>query len=235
MNGKMLQNMLGTLSTPHLADACLRVGAQVRCAPAGLAALARGMRCAGRVLPACHAGSVDIFLEALERAGPGDVLVADNGGRLDEACIGDLVTLEAQKAGLGGIVVWGLHRDTDELLHIGLPFFSLGSIPTGPLRLDARAPECLERARVDSWALTVGDFAVCDSDGVIFLPETQLQEIVAAAASIRETERKQAERMRGGVSLRDQTHFGQYLAARGAAPTLGFREHLRRLGAAVEE
>lgn len=34
---------------------------------------------------------------------PGDVLVADNGGRLDEACVGDLVALEAQI--MGGQVV----------------------------------------------------------------------------------------------------------------------------------
>ncbi len=231
----MLHQLLRTFSTPHLADACLRVGTPVRCAPAGTTALARGMRCAGRVLPARHTGSVDVFLEAIERASPGDVLVADNAGRTDEACIGDLVTLEAQKAGLDGIVIWGLHRDTDELLQIGLPIFSLGAIPTGPLRLDPRAADCLERAWVASWILTVGDFAVCDSDGVIFLPEEQLQTIVAAAASIRETERKQAENMRGGRSLRDQTRFGQYLAARDVTPTLEFRTHLRGLGAAVEE
>ena len=46
-------------------------------------------------MPARHYGSVDVFLEALSSAGPGDVLVIDNGGRTDEACIGDLVALEA--------------------------------------------------------------------------------------------------------------------------------------------
>jgi 4-hydroxy-4-methyl-2-oxoglutarate aldolase len=83
--------------------------------PAGLLPLATGMRCVGPALPARHVGSVDVFCEALERSRPGDILVIDNAGRLDEACVGDLVTLEAQKADLRGIVVWGLHRDTDEL------------------------------------------------------------------------------------------------------------------------
>jgi 4-hydroxy-4-methyl-2-oxoglutarate aldolase len=59
-----------------------------------------------------HAGSIDVFLEALELARPGDVLVVDNGGREDESCVGDLVALEVQRAGLAGIVIWGLHRDT---------------------------------------------------------------------------------------------------------------------------
>src|SRR5690242_17120903 len=87
---------LGRLTTPHLADACLRAGAPVRCGPAGLGPIAPGMRCAGRVRPARHVGSVDVFLEALTGSGRGDVLVIDNAGRLDEACIGDLVALEAK-------------------------------------------------------------------------------------------------------------------------------------------
>lgn len=35
-----------------------------------------------------HAGSVDVFFEALQTARPGQVLCIDNGGRLDEGCIG---------------------------------------------------------------------------------------------------------------------------------------------------
>ncbi|HZM21166.1 MAG TPA: hypothetical protein VFC02_05450 [Anaerolineales bacterium] len=50
----------------------------------------------GRVLPARHYGSVDIFLETMGNSQPGDILVIDNGGRLDEGCIGDLTTLEAK-------------------------------------------------------------------------------------------------------------------------------------------
>lgn len=57
-------------------------------------------------MPARHHGSVDVFLEALRRAEQGDVLVIDNGGRSDEACIGDLAVLEAEAAGLAGLVAW---------------------------------------------------------------------------------------------------------------------------------
>jgi regulator of RNase E activity RraA len=32
-------------------------------------------------------------------------LVIDNGGRLDEGCIGDLIALEAENCGLAGIIL----------------------------------------------------------------------------------------------------------------------------------
>ncbi len=114
------------LTTAHLADGCLSARVPVRCAR--LQAVVPGSRLTGRVRPARHADSVDIFLEAFEHAEPGDVLVVDNGGRLDEACVGDLVVLEAQAAGLAGLVVWGLHRDTADIRAIGLPVFSLRDV-----------------------------------------------------------------------------------------------------------
>ena len=234
MNAKFSER-LASLSTPHLADGCLRVGVPVRCAPAGVTAVQRGMRCAGSALPVRHVGSVDVFLETLGHARRGDVLVVDNGGRLDEACVGDLITLEVQKAGLHGIVIWGLHRDTDELVSIGLPLFSLGTMATGPQRLDPRPADCMQSARVGHWNITQQDVVACDSDGVLFMPEDKLQEIMVAATDIRETERQQAEKMHTGVSLREQTRFAEYLSARAINPSVGFREHLRRLSRAIEE
>jgi len=53
------------------------------------------------------------------------------------------VALEVQAAGLEGIVIWGLHRDTADIRAIGLPVFSLGAIPTGPQRLDVRPEDAL--------------------------------------------------------------------------------------------
>ena len=94
------------LSTPLVADAALRRKIAFRIAPPGIKPVVPGTRIAGDALPAQHFGSVDVFLEAMQHSQPGNVLVIDNGGRMDEGCIGDLTALEAQVSGLAGIVVW---------------------------------------------------------------------------------------------------------------------------------
>jgi 4-hydroxy-4-methyl-2-oxoglutarate aldolase len=222
----MLEAFAG-LSTPLVADACVRCGVPLRAAPAGIRAVVTGQRVAGRVLPARHYGSVDVFLEALVRARADDVLVIDNGGRTDEACVGDLAVLEARAAGVAGLVVWGLHRDTSELAAIGLPVFSYGSCPAGPGRLDEREPGALATARFGEHLASSGD--------IVFVPAGQAGPVLAAARQIAEVERDQARRIREGQTLRQQTAFDDYLAQRAADPSYTFRQHLRRTGGAIEE
>jgi regulator of RNase E activity RraA len=223
------------ISTPLLADACVRDGVPLRPAPAGIGPVAAGQRLAGRALPARHYGSVDIFLEALHHADPGDVLVVDNGGRSDEACVGDLMALEAAAVGLAGLVVWGRHRDTPELVEIGLPVFTYGSYPPGPARLAEREPEALVSARVGAHQVTAGDVVFGDDDGVLFVPADRVEQVLATALQIQHTERDQARRIRAGETLRDQTDFAGYLRQRAADPAYTLRQHLRRVRGAIEE
>jgi regulator of RNase E activity RraA len=178
---------------------------------------------------------VDIFLEALEHASPGDVLVVDNGGRHDEACVGDLIVLEAQVAGLAGMIIWGLHRDTADIVAIGLPVFSLGALPTGPKRLDQRSPDALASARLGQWVVTADDLIFGDDDGVIAVPADRADQVMAIAGTIRTAEQGQASRINAGASLRAQLRFDDYLRRRGMSPGLSFRDHLRTVGGAIEE
>lgn len=134
----------------------------------------------------------------------GDVLVIDNGGRLNEACVGDLAVLEAGAAGLAGLTVWGLHRDSPELAEIGLPVFSYGSYPPGPLRLDEREPEALAAARFGPHLVSSDDVVFGDDDGVLFVPAGHAGhagQVLATAHRIWQVAREQARRIQVGPDI----------------------------------
>jgi 4-hydroxy-4-methyl-2-oxoglutarate aldolase len=232
---RLLASEFSNLSTPLIADACIRVKIPLRVAPPEIRPLVQGMRMAGRVLPARHRGSVDVFLEAMRHALPGDVLVVDNEGRSDESCVGDLTVLEARAWGLAGLVVRGYHRDTDELVRIGFPVFSYGSYPVGPRRLDPRTPTDLSSAQWDDFAVDSNDLVFADNDGVLFVPSNTIEKVLEAARTIWRVERQQAETVRAGKRLSEQLDFDSYLAKRDSDPSYTLRKHLRERGGAVEE
>ena len=222
------------LSTPLVADACLRLSLPLRLAPPGIRPVVPGSKLAGRVTPVRHFGSVDVFLEAIDASSAGDVLVIDNAGRTDEGCIGDLTVLETRAGGLAGLVVWGLHRDTTELVQIGFPVFSYGSSPAGPVRLEARTPEALSSAQFGELTVRKDDVVFADDDGALFAPLAAAEKILETARDIFTRERRQAERVRAGDTLRAQLRFSDYLDRRGREPDYTLRRHLREIGGAIE-
>jgi len=223
------------LSTPLVADAALRRKIAFRVAPPGIKPVVPGLRIAGDVLPAQHFGSVDVFLEAMQHSQRGNVLVIDNGGRMDEGCIGDLTALEAQVSGLAGIVVWGVHRDTPALRQIGFPVFSYGAWPSGPRRLDPRDESALRHARFGDFEVQASDVVFADDDGCLFVSSEHVEELLVTARNIWETERRQAEAIKAGRALRAQLDFARYLEKRTADPSHTFRDHLRNIEGAIEE
>jgi regulator of RNase E activity RraA len=235
MQAESLSGAFANLSTPLITDAALRLKIPFRVAQPGIHPVLPNQRVAGPALPARHFGSVDVFLEAMHSAQPGEVLVIDNGGRLDEGCIGDLTALEAENCGLAGIAVWGAHRDTPELRQIRLPIFSYGTCPSGPQRLDARDSSALRSARFGNFRVERGDVVFADDDGCVFVGAEFVDELLRVAQEIRQRERRQAEAIKQGHSLREQLQFAQYLEKQAADPSHTFREHLRKIRGAIEE
>jgi len=69
---------------------------------------------------------------------------------------------------------------------------------------------------------------------VLFLSERTLPLVIATAEQIRDIERRQAGLMARDRSLREQCRFDEYLRNRKDQPSVGFREHLRAVNAAIE-
>lgn len=227
-----LQNFEWT--TPFIADACVQLSLPVRIGPFGLRCNFPGSKVAGPARPARHAGSVDVFLEAIAAAKRGDVLVIDNDGRIDEGCIGDLVVGEAHMSGIAGTICWGAHRDAAAIAAIGARVWSFGTCPNGPLQLRLRPQEALNSARLGSVLVGHDDYVFADEDGVVVIPAQELERIVEAAKDIASREGAQAARLLDGELLRTQFDLERYVSRRAADPSYTFREHLKGFGGAIE-
>jgi 4-hydroxy-4-methyl-2-oxoglutarate aldolase len=221
-------------TTPFIADACMQLQLPVRLGRPGLLPIRPQLRAAGRVAPAVHSGSTDTFLEAISLAERGDILVIDNNGRLDEGCIGDLVAGEAHVSGLAGIIVDGVHRDSAAIRAIGIPVWSRGSAPNGPLELRRRHVTALEAATCGPTTVTREDAVFADEDGVLFVTLADCPRAIAAAREIATREQAQAARLLAGHPLREQLRLADYLERRAEDPEYTFREHVKRLKAAIE-
>jgi 4-hydroxy-4-methyl-2-oxoglutarate aldolase len=222
-------------STPFIADACVMLELPVRVGSHGLKALVPDSRVAGRACPARHAGSTDVFLEAIAAAARGDVLVVDNTARLDEGCVGDLVAGEAHVAGLAGLVIWGAHRDSAAIAALGIPLWSLGTCPNGPLELRNRSAHALEAASIGHHVtVTKDDIVFADVDGIVVVAASEAPRVVAAARDIATREQAQATRLLGGDRLWDQLQVRRYVEKRKNDPAYTFRAHLKALGGAIE-
>jgi len=225
-----------SVATAQIADACVRLAIPFRIPPPGIKPVVPVEEMIyGPVIPVRHYGSVDIFLEALESTSENGILVIDNGGLDNEACIGDLAVLEVKQSNQKAIIVWGMHRDTTGLLEIGLPVFSYGAYPAGPCRLDSRDPAALTSARFGDFLVTKFDTAFIEQDGVIFIESAHVDEVFAVARNIRDTEIQQTMAALQGVSLRQQFQFQAFLKQREIAEGYTFRQHLRAISKSIEE
>lgn len=221
-------------TTPFIADACVQLALPIRIGPHGLKCNFPGSKAAGPARPARHAGSTDVFLEAIAAAKKGDLLIIDNGGRNDEGCIGDLVVGEAFMSGVAATICWGTHRDTTAILSMGARVWSLGTCPNGPLELRRRVPTALEAANLGAVTVTLDDYIFADDDGVVVVAAADLERILEAARDIAAREGAQAVRLLKGDLLRTQLDLDAYVAKRHADPHHTFRDHLKSFGGAIE-
>ena len=73
-----------------------------------------------------------IVHKAIDMAAPGDVIVVDAGGALENAIIGELMSGWAEKRGVAGMVIDGAIRDSEALSEGDFPVYAAGVTHRGP-------------------------------------------------------------------------------------------------------
>jgi 4-hydroxy-4-methyl-2-oxoglutarate aldolase len=158
--------------------------------------------CAQFVGPAltCQPGADDnlAILAALALAQPGDVIVAAADAFSTTAVVGDNVTMMAKNKGVVAIVIDGMARDTYGIVPVGLPVFSRGITPnscvkSGPGRVGLPIV-------CGGVAIAPGDVVLGDRDGVVVIPQAQLEAIVSALNEIRRIEAETQTKIRAGMT-----------------------------------
>lgn len=149
---------------------------------------------AGMEQPKQHLGTAPI-----EAAHPGDIIVVDNGGRLEFSCWGGLLALSAKLKGVSGVVIDGASRDIDEARELGFPVYARGAVP-----MTARGRVMQESFNQEIQFAGVqchpGDLVIADGSGVVIIPKQKEEEVVAAAETIYQKEQEMAAGIRKGHS-----------------------------------
>lgn len=134
--------------------------------------------------------------KALDIAEPGDIVVVDAGGDLTNAIIGELMVAHAAQRGLGGIVIYGAIRDSEEIGAGDFPVFASGVTHRGPYK-DGPGEVNVPIA-IEGMVIEPGDLICGDADGLLAVPFDQVPEVHAAASKKHEAETRQMENIKAG-------------------------------------
>jgi regulator of RNase E activity RraA len=169
-----------------------------------------GPRESGR--PAQH-----IAAAAIDAAGEGDVLVISNDGRLDVSCWGGILTLAAGRRGLGGVVIDGACRDIAESEEHDFPVFGRAVVPVSAR---GRIVQLAMEEPVPFAGVTVhpGDLVLADRNGVVFVPQQELDRVLDLAERIVAREEGMAAAVRSGQPVTEVMHDSKFPTVEESAP-----------------
>lgn len=168
---------------------------------ARIAPLAHSMRMAGPAFTVeVRPGDNLMIHAAMAMARPGDILVID--GKADRTCalMGAIMMTACKKLGLGGVILDASHRDTEELLELGFPVYSVGANPNGPTKnVPGRVNWSISCGGV---AINPGDLIVGDADGVVVVEREKAESLLDLAAKKVADERQRIEDITSGKGIR---------------------------------
>lgn len=116
---------------------------------------------------------------AVYAAPPSSVLVIDGAGYADRAVWGEVLTVAAQQRGIAGLVLDGAVRDIEAMRERHFPVFAVGTNPAGP----HKEPPGQIDIPISCGGVVVrpGDLVVGDEDGVVVVPASDVEEVLADA------------------------------------------------------
>lgn len=189
--------------TPAVSDAMDRLG--LKAGLLGIHAVVPGTRMCGPAFTVhyvpcgIHKDNVGDFIDDVK---PGQVVVIDNGGRLDCTVWGDIMSLYASRNGIAGTLIDGVCRDVPVIRELHYPIFTKSTyMVTGKDRV--YVDHINEPVNISNVQVLPGDLILADDTGAVVIPQTRAEEILAVAKEIEEKEEAIRQRVLAGSRLKD--------------------------------
>jgi 4-hydroxy-4-methyl-2-oxoglutarate aldolase len=159
-----------------------------------------GARVAGPAFTVLACPSDNFALHsALYTAHRGDVLVVDGGRYSEAAQWGELMTLDAKRAGLAGVIVDGAVRDAAKLAELRFPVWARGISARGCMKNGGGS--IAGPVVCGGIAVQPGDLIVADEEGVVVVPRQTIETVIQRTQSQERKENQVRERMAEGRRL----------------------------------
>ena len=153
------------------------------------------MTAAGQTKTKHHLG-----MRAIAASQLGDVVVVDNGGRIDTSCWGGILANGAKMRGIGGVVIDGACRDLDDCIEADFPVFARGTVvATARGRIMEQDTNVL--IQFGGVQVRPGDVVMGDRSGVVVVPWERVDEVLDKAEELYEKEEAMIALIRSGVDI----------------------------------
>ncbi len=191
------------VSTSNISDAMHRKGAMRDILPINRGKKIVGTAITVQTFPGDWAKSV----EAIDLAGPGNVIVIYNGSK-HIAPWGGLATLSCKVKGIEGVVIDGAVRDVSEIRDLDYPIFASGIVP------NAGDPKGMGEINAEitcgGQVVRPGDYIVGDDSGVVVIPKERAYEVARRAKEVEKGETRLFEEIRRGKTLSEVANLKRW-------------------------
>lgn len=135
---------------------------------------------------------------AVLQAKPGDVLVVDAKGFMEAGPWGDVLTLQAMKLGIAGLVINGCVRDANLIIDLKFPVFCRGLSIKGTGK--NQPGKVNVPITIGDAVIRPGDIIVGDRDGLVVVAQDEVDMAIEKSLAREEKEAKQREAIEAGTS-----------------------------------
>lgn len=153
------------------------------------------MTAAGETKQKTHLG-----MNAIAVANKGDVIVIDNGGRMDTSCWGGILANAAKMKGISGTVIDGCCRDLDDCMDVDYVIYARGTVVC---TARGRVIEESTNQMIQFGGVQVrpGDVVMGDSSGIVIVPQEHVKAVLSKAEELWKKEEDMVAEIRAGADI----------------------------------